>query len=75
MEDRREPRVPSLGHAGRDPRGLTLFRIEVEVEVLGPERLEFEIVVLDLVLTEVLGVRGAAGEKAQADEQPRHQPG
>ena len=57
----RQPRVPALGHPADDAGGLRLFRIEVQIEVLGLEDLEFEGAVLDLVAAEVLrGRRGRA---------------
>ena len=56
-EDSAEPGVPSLGHPPDLLRGVGLFRVVINVEVLGGEDLEFEFVVLDLVPSEVLRVR------------------
>ena len=55
LEDLLEPGVPALGHARRDLDALALAGIEVDVEVIRFQDLKIEILVLDLVSTEVLG--------------------
>ena len=47
-------RAPALRHARGDCGGLTLFLVEVDVEVVGAQHLEREGAVLDLVAAEVL---------------------
>ena len=54
LECTREALVPALTHAGRVVDRLGLFRIEVEVEVIGSKDLEIKIVELDLIASEVL---------------------
>ncbi len=62
-EDLRQPRVRPLRHAGRVHDRRLLLRIVVDVEVLRLEHLEIEIVVLDLVLSE-LCVGGGGDEQS-----------
>ncbi len=62
VEDLRVAVVPPLRHAGGIADRPLLFRIEMKDEVLRLERAELEILVLDLVATEVLRVR--VGRKA-----------
>ena len=58
-----EPRVGALGHQrGVVHRGFGPL-VVVDVEVLGPEDAPAEVLVLDLVLTEELGVRGTREER------------
>src|SRR5262249_46506120 len=64
-EELRVARVPALGHP-RHARGrLAFFLVEVDVEVIGLQDLELEILVLDLVPAEVL--RLSAGGDGQQD--------
>jgi len=44
-----EPRVPAFRHARRDFDAVMLFGIEIDVEVLGLQHLEVQLLVLDLV--------------------------
>lgn len=46
MEDRREARVPALGHACRHLHGTAFVGVVVEVEMLGPQDSEVEGLVL-----------------------------
>ena len=55
LEDPLEAGEPPFGKPGRNVDALTLARIEVDVEMLGLEDLEIQVLVLDLVLSEVLG--------------------
>ena len=54
----REPRVPALGHPGRVPDGFGLLRVVIDVEVLGLQHFEVELLVQDLVAAEILRLRG-----------------
>ena len=54
IEQLREARVPPLGHPRRLTRHLLLFRVVIDVEVLGVQRLELQAAVLDLIPAEVL---------------------
>ena len=70
-EEGREPRAPALGEA-RHLADLRLFlRVVVDVEVLGLQDLEIEVAVLDLVLSEVLGLGGRAEENRQAGRESK----
>jgi hypothetical protein len=46
--------VPPLDHAGRAIDRDAIARREIDVEVLRPQRLKFETLVLDFVLSEIL---------------------
>ena len=72
VEHAREPLVPALGHPTRLLGGFLLRLVVVDVEVLGPQHLEVERPVLDLVTAEVLGL-GHRGEKR--DEEKGEQKG
>jgi serine/threonine-protein kinase RIO1 len=61
-----EPRVPALGHPRGNFDSLLLLRVVVDVEVIGLQDLEIEVLVLDLVAAEVLSRRVARDD---ADEQ------
>ena len=65
-EDLRQTRVRPLRHAGGVHHRRLFLRIVVDVEVLGLEHLEVEIVVLDLVLSE-LSVGGRGDEQSDDD--------
>ena len=66
-EHARQTRVPPFGHTRREVHRLLLFRVVVDVEVLGLLHLEVELLVLHLVLAEVLrlGGRGAPTDQRQ----------
>ena len=49
-----EPRVPAFGHPRGDVDPFARARVEVDVEVLGLQDLKIELLVLDLVASEVL---------------------
>ena len=68
FEHLRKARIPALGHAA-DARGtLALFVVEIDVEVIGLEHLEFEVLVLDFVSAEVLRLgRPAASTREQGE--------
>ena len=70
-EDLAQPRIPALGHARHLLRGIGLFRVVIHVEVFGGENLEFEFVVLDLVASEVLGVRPGGQTEGQRDREDK----
>ena len=55
-EDAGKARVPTLGELHRQPRGLLLARVVVDIEVLGAEHAEIEVGVFDFVPAEVLRV-------------------
>ena len=61
MQNARQPGVGALGHARGIQGADTLVGIVVDVEVLGLNRLETEVAVLNLVLTEVLSGQGRGG--------------
>lgn len=46
--------MPAFGHACADIHAGLLFRVEVDIEVIGLEYLKSEVFVLDLVAAEVL---------------------
>ena len=56
-----QPRAPAFRHARGDGGGVPLLLVEVHVEVLGPQHLELERAVLDLVAAEVLLGGGGDG--------------
>ena len=64
IQQTRQTRVPTLGEPGRHARGIFFLRIEIDVEVLGLQHLEVELLVLNFVATEVApcanAVEGAA---------------
>ena len=62
-----------LRHARRDRRQLLLLRIEVDVEVLGLHPLPGELVVLDLVLAETVGLGPGRCRRQQDRRQQRRQ--
>jgi hypothetical protein len=65
-QQRAETQAPALRHPrGHRGRGF-FFRVEVDVEMLGAQRLEVESFVGDFVLAEVLG-RSRRGDKAAQD--------
>src|SRR5690606_11224182 len=69
LERPREALVPALRHA-RDVRDrLLLRRIEIEVPVRELEDAEVEVLVLDLVATEVLRGRGGGEQNEQSGEE------
>ena len=71
LEDARQARIPALGHAA-DARGvLALFFIEIDVEVIGLQHFELEVLVLDLVASEVLRLRGRRGRQEQTRKTDR----
>ena len=79
IEQLREARVPALGHPRRLPRDLFLFRVVIDVEVLGVKRAELEAAVLNLVPAEVLRPRrgwqkqqGRRGETHEYRRAPEH---
>jgi hypothetical protein len=64
-----EAGVPALGHPAGDVRRLALVRVEIHVEVVGLQHLEIEVLVLDLVAAEVLGLgRSREDQQGQTDE-------
>ena len=67
-ENAREARVVALGHPRRLHRRNALVRIVVDEEVLGLDHLPVEVLVLDLVLTEVLLTRRSRGEHSARHE-------
>jgi hypothetical protein len=72
-EDVRQAGVPPLGHPRRQVDGFLFGRIVVDVEVLGLEHLEVEVLILDLVAAEVLGVgrcRHEGEEKSGTEKRP-----
>ena len=71
LQDGREAVVPALGHPRHVARGLVHALVVVDVEVLGLEDPEVEVVVADLVAAEVLGLGGGR----QGGEQSDHQEG
>ena len=76
MEHGGQTRVPALRHARRDRRGVALGRIEIDVEVRGPQHVKVEALVLDLVAAEVLGRRGGHNRQLKnAGENLGHSPG
>src|SRR5688500_8560677 len=68
LEDARQSCVPPLGHAADAGGSLALFLVEIDVEVVGLEHLEFEIFVLHLVPTEVLRLRRRGGREEQEND-------
>src|SRR4029453_19153033 len=53
IEQPGEARVPALSEARRHPRRVLFFRVVIDVEVIGLQDLEVELLVLNLVATEV----------------------
>jgi hypothetical protein len=56
IEEPREPQIPSLRHASGLLCRVSLFRIEVNIDVLGLQHFKVKVAVLDFVSTEVLGL-------------------
>ena len=69
VQKARQPGVPPLRHAACEKRRFPFRRIVEKVEVLGLEHLEVELLVLDFVPTEVLGLGGTRGEGAGGQRQ------
>src|SRR6185369_6794963 len=70
---RAEARIPALGHPAGDIRRLALVGVEVHVEMVRLQHLEFEVLVLDLVAAEVLGFgRSREDQQGQTDERCKH---
>ena len=64
IEQLGQARVPALGHARRHPGRVFLFRVVVDVEVVGLQDLEVEVLVLNLVPAEVAALcRDPAGQR------------
>ena len=59
LEDTREACVPPFGHACSMAHGLFFLRVVVDVEMLGLDDAEVELVVADFVTSEVLSVGGS----------------
>ena len=81
VQQLREAGIPALRHARRHPRRRFLFRIEVDVEMLGLQHLEVELPVLHFVPAEVpaLGTDGrrpgreiATSEKRTEERRQRY---
>jgi hypothetical protein len=74
VQQRRDARVPALRHARRELRRLLFLRIEVDVEVVRFQDLEIEVVVLDLVLSEVVPLceQGRRREHRQGEHGNHH---
>ena len=58
VEDPAETGIPPLGHAGHVARRSLLLGVEMQPEVRSLEDAEVELLVLDLVASEVLGIQG-----------------
>ncbi len=56
IEHAGEARVPAFGHSADVVYDVRFLIVVVDVEVLGTESLEIEVLVLDFVAPEVLGV-------------------
>ncbi len=70
VQHTREAGVRALRHAGRVPGRLTFFRVVVDLEMFGIQNLPLEVVVLDLILTEVvLRARRAADARRRAQRE------
>ncbi len=52
-----QSRVPALRHAGGQLRGLLFLRVIVDIEVIGLQHLEVELLVLNLIAAEVAPLR------------------
>ena len=63
-----EPGQPALGHPGGEVDPFLRARVVVDVEVLGLEHLEVEVLVLNLVAPEVLGRGRRRGHGRRQDE-------
>src|SRR5690242_12818439 len=66
-EHRGETRVPAFSEAAHLAGGLGLARVVIHVEMFGRENREIELLVLDLVATEVLGVCG--GDELESEDE------
>ncbi len=73
VEQPRQPRVPPLGHEGGVLDRQLLLGVVVDVEVLGLEHFELEVLVLHLVPAEVLRVRRIGHRRQPPAEERRHQ--
>jgi hypothetical protein len=67
LEHAAQARVPALGHPGGIGDQRVVFRlVRVEVEALGLQHVPVELLVLDLVAAEVLGL-GGHGERREEE--------
>jgi hypothetical protein len=69
IEDRREARVPALGHSRRLLHGVALLGVIVNVEVRRLENAELEPVVLNLVAPEVLRADRDRGQQQSGERE------
>ena len=74
VQDGAQASVPALRHPTCEAGGDLLFGVVVDVKVRGPQNSEVEALVLDLVVSEVLGVsgRGEAGRRETHHHESRH---
>ena len=75
LQQRREPRVPPLGHAPRHARGVLLLRVVVHIEMRRLHRLELEGAILHLVLSEVANLRVDDPRRHDENGKRRHERG